>query len=346
MLGYDTALEMCANDGRSFSTQKRMAKHSHLLGGLHRAPPDAVSNMGFSHLPGFQSDNQSRTVSHRPSALSQLAQQPMRNYRSMVDRLQNCWICEQWVECEFNLDLKKAMLKSFGEEITLSEDTNELCLVFIHFDFDDYMPDRMDDQRLVSTELSGRFKCHRMVPQGQFHYFFSYNGRVFLNPAIENVPINYNIQKEIIEKLKAENEFDVNIADEFDLNELNIIDSTVTLQRKLIEMMNASQGGEEKVVSHNLQTPGASVLGSPTRKVSARGHTCYQDETIDVDYTDGMGLTRRAMRLLDSHRKADGKVVVDWEDEDSHEDCYSPGTQEESIQRHQLLGNGQEGMMS
>jgi hypothetical protein len=57
--------------------------------------------------------------------------------------------------------LNKA-LKEIDETFT-DEEKN---LVFVHFDFDNYRPDKMDDLKLLSEELLGKFKVYRMVPQG------------------------------------------------------------------------------------------------------------------------------------------------------------------------------------
>ena len=46
------------------------------------------------------------------------------------------------------------------------------------------------------------------------------------------------------------------------------------------------------------------------------------------------------MRMLDSHRKANGKVVVDWEDEDSSEPESPLPYEDNSCSRPQLLQHG------
>jgi len=39
----------------------------------------------------------------------------------------------------------------------------------------------MDDLRQVSEPQPGMFRCYRMVPQGKFHYFFSFGPDCFIN---------------------------------------------------------------------------------------------------------------------------------------------------------------------
>jgi hypothetical protein len=39
---------------------------------------------------------------------------------------ENCWICDSWVECEFNLDLVQAHKTAFGRELRISENLEVL----------------------------------------------------------------------------------------------------------------------------------------------------------------------------------------------------------------------------
>jgi len=41
----------------------------------------------------------------------------------------------------------------------------------------------MDDLRKIDMKEAGKFKLYRMVPQGRFHYFFSYMDECFLDPS-------------------------------------------------------------------------------------------------------------------------------------------------------------------
>ena len=58
----------------------------------------------------------------------------------------------------------------------MSDDIDKPYNVYMHFDFDDYDGDQMNDMRdkKGSKNLHGLFRLSRMVPQGYFHYFFSY----------------------------------------------------------------------------------------------------------------------------------------------------------------------------
>lgn len=96
----------------------------------------------------------------------------MRNHIPTLNRAKNCWICEQWIEAEFEVNIydsgnQKAISAYEGEESTIEA----MKYAYIHFDFDDYQPDRMLD---IRVQCPGKFKVYRMVPQGQFNYFFSF----------------------------------------------------------------------------------------------------------------------------------------------------------------------------
>ena len=62
--------------------------------------------------------------------------------------------------------------------------------VYCHFDFDEYQPDRMDDLRTIGLENKGTFRLDRMVPQGRYHYFFTYEGKAFYDPKQMTVKTN------------------------------------------------------------------------------------------------------------------------------------------------------------
>jgi hypothetical protein len=70
------------------------------------------------------------------------------------------------------IDLVQIYMETFGEELKLVDDTDVIYEVFIHFDFDDYAPDRLDDQRANGNK--GVFHTYKMVPQGKYHYFYSF----------------------------------------------------------------------------------------------------------------------------------------------------------------------------
>ena len=83
----------------------------------------------------------------------------------MLDtNLENCWICENWVETEFGINLIQIYDEEFGEEVEMVDDPETVYEVFIHFDFDDYNADQMVDQREVNAALKGVFKLDRMIP--------------------------------------------------------------------------------------------------------------------------------------------------------------------------------------
>ena len=89
---------------------------------------------------------------------------PHKTYIQFDTKLENCWICEGWVECHFQIDLVAIMKQKFDFDLEMSDDTNQHYLVYMHFDFDDYDAERMDDQRENGYELKGTFISNRMIP--------------------------------------------------------------------------------------------------------------------------------------------------------------------------------------
>ena len=55
------------------------------------------------------------------------------------------------------------------------DDLEKKYNVYMHFDFDDYDAEIMVDLRKQSKDMKGKFRVSRMVPQGYFHFFFSYH---------------------------------------------------------------------------------------------------------------------------------------------------------------------------
>ena len=114
-----------------------------------------------------------------------------------------------------------ALKRGFGVDLEMSTDPDKPYLVYMHFDFDQYDADKMDDQRAVSVELGGMFKAHRMVPQGYYHYFFSYENYYFIDEAATKVSLKAQHQFAIRHKLsQKENRHGITLSD-FDLMYLN-----------------------------------------------------------------------------------------------------------------------------
>jgi hypothetical protein len=77
--------------------------------------------------------------------------------------LENCWICEGWLETEFSLNLPQLLKTLYDEELVMSDDHKEVKYhVYMHFEFDDYAPDRLDDLRAKGKK--GEFHTYKMVP--------------------------------------------------------------------------------------------------------------------------------------------------------------------------------------
>lgn len=64
-----------------------------------------------------------------------------------------CWICERWSEVEF----------TWKPEVS----GNTVDPVFLHLDFDDYLPDLMEKGE------DGVYRCLRMCPPGRVDYFYT-----------------------------------------------------------------------------------------------------------------------------------------------------------------------------
>ena len=114
-----------------------------------------------------------------------------------------------------------SLKRGFGVDLEVSTDLDKLYPVYMHFDFDNYDADKMEDLRAVSMELRGTFKAHRMVPQGYYHYFFSYENYYFIDEAAMKVSLKAQHQYAIRQKLsQKENRHGFAIKD-FDLMYLN-----------------------------------------------------------------------------------------------------------------------------
>ena len=106
------------------------------------------------------------------------------------------------------------------------DDLGTVYEVFIHFDFDDYKPDRLDDLRKSGNK--GEFHIYKMVPQGTFSYFYSYIGKAFIDPEMPQAFIDIDLKMNIKEKLKvgnAFNSYDCRVEDISNLESVNTINS-------------------------------------------------------------------------------------------------------------------------
>jgi hypothetical protein len=71
-----------------------------------------------------------------------------------------CWICEGWLEKRFRLNLTPV----FPDVIISDDISTDYYNVFMHFDFDDFEPDIMQDRRRKNLQQKGKFVNHRMIP--------------------------------------------------------------------------------------------------------------------------------------------------------------------------------------
>ena len=112
------------------------------------------------------------------ATLRRARKSPNRPYVQLDSKIENCWLCESWVECNFQINLVDLMEKNFDINFKMDEDLKHEYKVYMHFDFDKFDADEMDDMRRQTMNLKGIFRCNRMIPQGYFHYFFSYRHEV------------------------------------------------------------------------------------------------------------------------------------------------------------------------
>lgn len=70
-----------------------------------------------------------------------------------------CWICEGWLEKRFKVSLNEEETEKMGDD-TINEHYN----VFMHFDFDEWEPDIMEERRKTDISKKGKFLAWRMIP--------------------------------------------------------------------------------------------------------------------------------------------------------------------------------------
>ena len=75
----------------------------------------------------------------------------------------------------------------------------------MHFDFDEWEPDIMTDRRTTSLEHKGKFINYRMIPQGASLYFYSFNGKAFINPKEASIEIDPLLREHIANKYSGRN---------------------------------------------------------------------------------------------------------------------------------------------
>eukprot|EP00347_Sterkiella_histriomuscorum_P020671 403336916 len=147
-----------------------------------------------------------------------------------------CWICEGWIESLFKLDIKNTSIF----DLQMSDNfKDEHFNIFIHFDFDNWEADLLEDQRKVSLSLKGKFQQHRMLPQGISYYFYSYQGKAFVNNQEKKVLIDEYYKQSLRKKLvkaSKQDRFGVKIFD-FDLDSLNVIEATYQNQEDKNELL-------------------------------------------------------------------------------------------------------------
>ena len=66
----------------------------------------------------------------------------MQNHDLEGQSVDICWICESWLETILSVNLN-----ALGIEYEVPEHPEVPIEVFVHFDFDDFQPDLMEDLR-------------------------------------------------------------------------------------------------------------------------------------------------------------------------------------------------------
>ena len=139
-----------------------MASDQHLLIGLPSGNPHQGIKHAFQKYPKLKSFLEKHSKNKESSATA--LHNPHKTYIQFDTKLENCWICEGWVECHFQIDLVTIMKQKFDFDLEMADDLDKHYLVYMHFDFDDYDADKMGDERHQSAELKGKFSVNRMVP--------------------------------------------------------------------------------------------------------------------------------------------------------------------------------------
>ncbi|CDW85718.1 UNKNOWN [Stylonychia lemnae] len=181
-----------------------------------RSPRDQILNQKMDILQAQRRKNKSVQVMQKANY--------GQNTKISFNKDNCCWICEGWLENHFKVDLKHTTLS----ELQISDNTKEDHYnVFIHFDFDHWEGDLLDDQRKSSLGQKGKFQQHRMVPQGISYYFFSYEGRPFINMNEKKIQIDDYYRNQLRKDLKQANTFSrfQSTIYNFDLEYLNYIDT-------------------------------------------------------------------------------------------------------------------------
>ena len=76
---------------------------------------------------------------------------------NVTKREDRCWICESWIEGSFIVDLPNNV-----EGLEMLDDLEEGYNTFMHFEFDEWAPDLMEDMR--ARNQKGKQRNFRMMP--------------------------------------------------------------------------------------------------------------------------------------------------------------------------------------
>ena len=69
-----------------------------------------------------------------------------KTYVQFDSKIENCWICEAWIECHFQINLNDVM-EQYDKNFEMVDDLEEKYNVYMHFDFDEYDAETMLDLR-------------------------------------------------------------------------------------------------------------------------------------------------------------------------------------------------------
>jgi len=142
-----------------------------------------------------------------------------------------CWICESWIDTTISVDLN-----ALGITYEVPSSTDSAIEVYIHFDFDDFQPDLMEDLRLKGM-APGKFQISRMMPQQTCLYFFSCNGEPFLNMKTPTVSVDDNIKHMVSKTFHARSTLRHELPSIEKLSEFALDDMHVVFGDSLVEAL-------------------------------------------------------------------------------------------------------------
>ncbi|KAL4469917.1 hypothetical protein ABPG72_006557 [Tetrahymena utriculariae] len=133
---------------------------------------------------------------------------------------ENCWICEGWIEYEFEINLNVYNLMNFYQE-----EQN----LYLHLEIDEFVPCKMFQSQIQQ----GLFSILRMIPpQTSLKYYFSFDGRtdIILSQETEIIKGNF------IEAMNIQNQNDKTSEQLDDQNQNNNLRDFMKIENGILLM--------------------------------------------------------------------------------------------------------------